>query len=54
LNPALLQSKQKYNGRRCGQRSTTTGDYHITHSMHVQDDVLRTARRRNNFDFGFI
>jgi len=23
-------------------------------SMHVQDDVLRTARRCNNFDFGFI
>jgi len=22
-----------YNGRRCGQRSTTTGDYYITHSM---------------------
>ena len=23
-------------------------------SMHVQDDVMRTARRCNNFDFGFI
>jgi len=22
--------------------------------MHVQDDVPRTARRCNNFDFGFI
>jgi len=22
-----------YNGRRCGQRSTTTGDYYIAHSM---------------------
>ena len=49
-----LQSKQKYNGRRCGQRSITTDDYYITHSMHVQDDVLRTARRCNNIDFGFI
>jgi len=49
----LLQSKQKYNGCRCGQRSTTTGDYYITHSMHVQD-VLHTARRCNNLDFGFI
>jgi len=28
-----LQRKQKYNGRRCGQRSTTTSDYYITHSM---------------------
>jgi len=24
---------------------------HIVCSMHVQDDVLRTARRCNNFDF---
>jgi len=23
-------------------------------SMHVQDDVLRSARRCNNFDFGFM
>ena len=28
-----FQSKQKYNGRRSGQRSTTKGDYYITHSM---------------------
>ena len=53
-----LQSKQKNNGRRCGQRSTTTDDYYITHgrlcSMHVQDDVLHTARRCNNFKLGFI
>jgi len=27
---------------------------HIVCSMHVQDDVLRTERRSNNFDFGFI
>ena len=27
---------------------------HTVSSMHVQDDVLRTARRCNNFDFGFI
>jgi len=27
---------------------------HTVCSMHVQDDVLRTARRCNNFDLGFI
>jgi len=27
---------------------------HTVSSMHVQDDVLRTARRCNNFDLGFI
>ena len=37
--------------RKCRQCSTTPGDYYITHSMHVQDDVLYTARRCNNFEF---
>jgi len=27
---------------------------HTVCSMHVQDDVLHTARRCNNFDLGFI
>jgi len=27
---------------------------HTVCSMHVQNDVLRTARRCSNFDFGFI
>jgi len=27
---------------------------HTVCSMHVQDDALRTARRCNNFDIGFI
>jgi len=27
---------------------------HTVCSVHVEDDVLRTARRCNNFDFGFI
>ena len=49
-----VSSKQKYNGRRSGQRSRTTGNFYITHSLHVQDDVLRTARRCNNFGLGFI
>jgi len=27
------------------------GDYYITHSIHVQDGVLYTARSCNNFKF---
>jgi len=30
---------------------TTTNDYDITHSIHVQDDVLYNTRRCNNFKF---
>ena len=34
-----------YNGRKWQQRSTPAGDYYITHNIHVQNDVLYTARR---------
>jgi len=32
--PDLFQSK-KYNGRKCGRRSTTTNDYDITHTVYT-------------------
>ena len=35
----------------CRQCSTTTGDCYTTHSMHIHDHILYTARRCNNFEF---
>ena len=45
--------------RKCRQCSTTPGDYYITHSMHVEDDVLYSTLHAaefattccNNFEF---
>jgi len=41
----------EYNGRKWRQSYTPTGEYYVTHSMQVQDDVLYKARRCNNFEF---